>query len=143
MWWKSPRVYKIEKNSCSSDKEWIGMVKKSTDSKLIKCRMIVVGKDVVFQVDPGASANLLPLRYADSVKPDTRVLKMWNDSRFHTTGMCRTTVRNPCNRKKYSVEFLVYEGTVENEAISWQIQSKAGRLVKENNSSPFIFGVFL
>ncbi|KAK8384215.1 hypothetical protein O3P69_009153 [Scylla paramamosain] len=35
------------------------------------------GKDVVFQVDPGASANLLPLRNADSVMPDARVLKMW------------------------------------------------------------------
>ena len=104
------------------------MVKKSTDSKLIKCRMIVVGKDVVFQVDPGASANLLPLRYADSVKPDTRVLKMWNDSRFHTTGMCRTTVRNPCNRKKYSVEFLVYEG--EHTPILGLKASEAMGLVK-------------
>ena len=31
---------------------------------------------------------------------------------------------------------------VENKAISWQTQSKAGGLVKENNGSPFVSGVF-
>ena len=35
-----------------------------------------------------------------------------------------------------------WEETVENEAISWQTQSKAGGLVQENKGSPFFSGVF-
>lgn len=59
----------------------------------------------MFQIDPGVSANILPLCY------DKCVLKMWKDSKFHTVGTFSTTVRNPRNRKKYSVEFLVYDGS--------------------------------
>ena len=38
------------------------------------------------------------------------MLKMWNDSQLSTVGTCRTSVRNPRNKKKYYVEFLVFEG---------------------------------
>lgn len=106
---KTPKVHVIEGESCSSEEEWINMVH-TQNHKLIKCRMTVGGNDVIFQVDPGASVNLLPVCYADNVKPTTRILKMWNDTQLNTVGTCRTTVRNPRNRKKYSVEFQVYEG---------------------------------
>ena len=72
-----PRVHKFDEESISfSEEELISMVKAGADSKVINCRMIVGSKDVVFQVDPSATANLLLLQYADSVKPDARVLKM-------------------------------------------------------------------
>ena len=131
---KVSRVHTLdEKNIFFSEKEWISIMKTGADSKVINCRMIVDGKDVTFQVEPDATANLLPLQYADSVKPDARVLKMCNDSQLSTVGTCRTSVRNPCNQKKYSVEFLVFEGN--HTSIPGLKANEAIKIVKVQNEN--------
>ena len=41
------------------------------------------------------------------IKPTNRALQMWNKTEVRPKGMCRLTLRNPKNKKKYSVEFMV------------------------------------
>lgn len=76
------------------------MVRTDSKVKIIKCKMIVGGRDVVFQVDPGATVNMLPVKYADKVVPESRTLKMWNDSELKTLGKCRTNHEIKRNKRE-------------------------------------------
>lgn len=66
-------------------------------------------QSVTFQVDTGATVNLLPLRYAiqSNIRPTVKKLKMWNDTHVNPVGVCRIVIQNPKNQKKYSVEFVI------------------------------------
>ena len=96
----------VEAEPESSEEDWINSVHSMSSSQL-KCAMLVAGKEVVFQVDTGASVNTLPEKYADHILPTTRTLLMWNNTTLKPTGVCRLSLRNPKNRKKYSIEFIV------------------------------------
>jgi len=72
---------------------------------------MIIGKEpIAFQIDTGASVNLLPARYAPYIEPTSKKLTMWNGSVLRPLGQCRTILRNPKNSKKYNVEFVVVEG---------------------------------
>ena len=93
----------------SEDFEFCQAIQKTT-KKLIKCRMIVDSQEVVFQIDTGASVNLLPAKYCS--RPLDRYdgkLMMWNNAECKPLGTIRMKVKNPRNGKKYSVPFLVYD----------------------------------
>ena len=96
----------VEAEPESSEEDWINSVH-SMGSSQLKCAMLVAGKEVVFQVDTGASVNTLPEKYADHILPTTRTLLMWNNATLKPTGVCRLSLWNPKNRKKNSVEFIV------------------------------------
>ena len=55
-------------------------VENSYDDRDLKCKMNIAGEDVIFQVDTGATCNLLPERLARNIKPYWGTLTMWNDS---------------------------------------------------------------
>ena len=71
--------------------------------------MLIKKCPVDFLVDSGASVNLLPMRYASSVEPTSKTLKVYNDAEMKPIIACRISIRNPKNSKKYSVEFLVVD----------------------------------
>ena len=72
---------------------------------------MIIGKEpIAFQIDTGASVNLLPARYAPYIEPTSKKLTMWNGSVLRPLGQCRTILRNLKNSKKYNVEFVVVEG---------------------------------
>ena len=81
-------------------------------AKEIYTEMIIDDKSVKFQIDCGASTNILPDKYVDkhAIKPTTKTLRMWNGSEVKPTGTARVALRNPKNRKKYSVEFIIVSG---------------------------------
>ncbi|XP_064622353.1 uncharacterized protein K02A2.6-like [Lineus longissimus] len=95
------------------DCEWIDSIRPGNghSPKDVRCRMMLTDsrQEVTFQVDTGASVNLIPLRLAvhTELSPTTKRLKMWNGSEIHPVGSCRLVVGNPKNRKRYSVEFVV------------------------------------
>jgi len=64
---------------------------------------------VKFQVDSGASVNVIPAELAPDkpLKRTTKTLRMWNDMTLQPLGSCRIIIQNPKNGKKFSVEFLV------------------------------------
>ena len=86
-----------------SDNEWIHTLSNDSERQL-KCRMLVGRHKVTLRVDTGATVNTLPARYADNIKPTTRKLKMWNNTKA-TLWICHTVVKNTKNKKTYSIEF--------------------------------------
>ncbi len=72
--------------------------------------MLVDMNNVIFQVDTGASVNLLPTNLAKDVVPTTKTLRMYNETEVKPIGTCHMSVKNPKTNKKYSVEFVVVTG---------------------------------
>ncbi|KAK5866505.1 hypothetical protein PBY51_020693 [Eleginops maclovinus] len=72
---------------------------------------MLVGKELVkFQIDCGATCNVIPINL---LNPDTqmertkKVLIMYNKTKLHPLGKCKVKVRNPRNHKLYRLEFVV------------------------------------
>ena len=66
-------------------------------------------REIYAQIDFGATVNVLPSKYVnkEDIQPTKRVLQMWNKTELTPEGICRVTIRNPRNQKKYSVEFII------------------------------------
>lgn len=71
--------------------------------------MLAQQKPARFQIDCGASANILPSRYVEDVnlEPCSQSLVMWNCTKVKPVGTCALPVVNPRNNTKYKVRFLV------------------------------------
>ena len=82
---------------------------KSGYAKEIYTVMEIGNQAVKFQVDCGASINIITEKLmGDSpITPTTKRLVMWNKSEITPLGSTRVILRNPKNRNKYSVEFVV------------------------------------
>ena len=69
--------------------------------------MQINDKRVKFQIDCGATTNIINKRHAGSnVTPSSKTLKMWNATEVKPLGTTRLLVRNPKTKKKYSIEFV-------------------------------------
>ena len=78
----------------------------------IFAELMIDGKTVSFQVDSGASPNVLPMKHLPSeakVEKTNTMLECWNKSKLTCLGEARITIKNPANGKKYSVKFVVVE----------------------------------
>ena len=71
--------------------------------------MIIDKKPVKFQLDWGASVNLLPIKYIGNreIIPRDRTLVIWNGTKVKPAGTCRINIQNSKTGKKYSVEFVI------------------------------------
>ena len=137
-----PRVHKVQHDdsntdSETSDEEWIKVVhsKDHKSSKEVKCRLLVGPSrtEVAFQIDTGASVNILPESYADNIVDTNKKLTVGNNTDVSPLGTCRTTVRNPANNKKYSVEFVVVRNDLS-PLMSYQAAEQMKLLsINENN----------
>ena len=78
--------------------------------KFIYAEMLIDSKKVNFQIDCGASINIITAKHAQGheIKATTKTLRMWNGSQVKPMGSARIILRNPKTRK-YSVEFIVVE----------------------------------
>jgi hypothetical protein len=96
------------------ESEKVNVIKKViSDKKDIYAKMLVNDQLIKFQIDCGATTNLLPLSLlpSDTILKDTqKTLHMWNNTESRPKGSCKIIVKNPMNGKKYKVEFLVVEG---------------------------------
>ena len=77
--------------------------------RYVYARMLVRQQPVQFQVDCGASANILPLRYTEGEELDScsQTLVMRNGTKVTPVGSCALAVVNPKTNEKYKVRFLV------------------------------------
>ena len=67
---------------------------------------------VKFQLDSGATCNLLPAKYLEDrneLTPTRKQLTMYNDTMIKPLGMCKMEVHNPKNARSYHVEFVVVD----------------------------------
>ena len=111
---KSRKVNSVQEYHEESDQEIqyvmnIASGPSNETSKAIMTTMEVDGKEVRFQVDCGASVNVIPRHLIPNTKlePCNTVLFMWNSSKIKPLGKCRIVMKNTKNRKRYSVEFVV------------------------------------
>ena len=83
----------------------------SPSKPLIFAEMCIDRKRIKFQVDCGASVNLIPVHHIGDaeVSRPTKVLQMWDKSLKTPLGECRVKMINPANDKKYAVLFTVVE----------------------------------
>jgi transposase InsO family protein len=111
---RSGKVHGVaEVDDDDSEVEWLYAVEPegADKSKQLKCKLIVGGQCVTFQIDTGASVNILPAKYASDLEvvPTDKKLKMWNSATTTPVGVCRKVVCNPKNQKKYNIEFTVVQ----------------------------------
>ena len=88
----------------------------SADSQKLYAKMVVNGHDVQFQLDSGATVNVLPAREYKRIcgdpefkelKDSEAVLSMYNGTEIHPLGKRRISLRNPKNNGKYNLEFQI------------------------------------
>lgn len=82
---------------------------KSGYAKEIYTVMEIGNHAAKFQIDCGASINIITEALIGNsvVTPTSKRLVMWNKTEITPMGAMRVVLRNPKNRKKYSVEFVV------------------------------------
>ena len=83
----------------------------SGSSGPILARMLLKdGRQISFQVDCGATVNVIPQKYVNEplVHTDTQ-LSMYNKSVLKPLGKCRLSLKNPVSGKSFSVEFQVVQ----------------------------------
>ena len=98
-------IYCIE-----SEEEEISVVRiQAMKEKAVFAKMLVNDVHVNFQVDCGASANILPYKYVEKehISPCDRTLVMWNGTKVKPLGTHVARVVNLRNQKKYDVKFLI------------------------------------
>ena len=92
--------------------EWINVIKINsvdTNGKEVHAEMLIDKKLVKFQLDCGASVNLLPIKYIGNreIIPCNRTLVMWNGTKVKPAGTCHINIQNSKTGKKSSVEFII------------------------------------
>lgn len=111
---KHKKVHHVAEDETSSEEsdDWVNAVRRSgkKEDREVKCRMVVGKQEVDFQVDTGATCNMLPAKLAKNLEAYHGTLKMWNGATAQPIGKCRRKIRNPKTGKRYSVEFIVCEG---------------------------------
>ena len=93
----------------SSDDDWARSIN-SSHSKEYKCRFMVDGASIHFQLDTGSTVNLMPVKNAGChLQPYKGRLKTWNNKTLHPVGKCMKTIVNPKDGKKHDIEFVVFD----------------------------------
>ena len=91
-----------------AEKPWVNNVcSQNTD---VKCVMLIKKIPVKFQIDTGATANLLPHKYLPSnarTEPTDIKLRMWNKTEISALCTAEIVLKNPKNKKKHNVRFIV------------------------------------
>ncbi|MES9973437.1 MAG: reverse transcriptase domain-containing protein, partial [Candidatus Thiodiazotropha sp.] len=74
-------------------------------------RLQVNGREIKFQLDSGASINIMPKRLATNMKIEATqgVLKMWNGARTKPLGKATASVSNPQDNRSKKVSFMIVD----------------------------------
>lgn len=88
----------------------------SVNSQKLYAKMVVNGHDIQFQLDCGATVNVLPVREYKKVcddpelkelKASEAILSMYNGTGICPLGKRRISLRNPKINRKYNLEFQI------------------------------------
>lgn len=84
--------------------------KHEVESKIFANMVLTeVNQTIKFQLDSGATTNLIPEKYVpkDKIQNCERTLRMYNNAKLQPVGSCKMTVKNQKTNKRYSVPFTV------------------------------------
>ncbi|XP_061195310.1 uncharacterized protein K02A2.6-like [Saccostrea echinata] len=118
---RKSQVHEIETRESDSSDELVLSIEQvhSLSSKRHTAVMNIHDKYVEFQLDNGSTANILPAHVYVRLRGDKEfqnlkktdvTLQMYNKSETKALGTIKMSVRNPCNRKKYNLEFVIVPG---------------------------------
>lgn len=83
------------------------------DSSHLYATMLVQGQQVKFQLDSGASCNVLPRHalklHGTRLKRTEHVLSMYNKTVIQPAGRCSLDVVNPRSQEEFEIEFFVVD----------------------------------
>ena len=90
-------------------------IQSNITSKIIAAMKVKGGPEINFQIDTGATCDVLKLssikgtKYANKITPTNQVLKMYNASALRPLGKCKVQLMNSRDEKKYKVNFTIAE----------------------------------
>ena len=93
----------------------VNAIQSNVPSKITAAMIIKEGAEVNFQVDTGATCDVLKFstitgtKYANRITPTNQVLKMYNASTLRPLGKCKVQLTNTRDNRKYKVNFTVVE----------------------------------
>ena len=101
-----------ETTSTSSETESVSVIEETNSlstNKGVYAEMLVDNKSVKFQIDSGASVNVIPEKYVGKaeISKEEVTLRAYNGSSVKAVGRSKVVCRNPKNNKKYRVNFVV------------------------------------
>lgn len=66
---------------------------------------------IPFQIDSGATVNVLPYSYVKDISLESSdvTLKMWNQTRHTSLGKFHINIRNIKDKERYSIEFIIID----------------------------------
>ena len=81
----------------------------AVSQEMIKAEMMVKGKPITFQLDSGASVNILNEKHVmgKTLEHSNKTLVMWNGAEVKPLGECRVKMINPKTGRKYAVKFVI------------------------------------
>ncbi|CAC5379713.1 unnamed protein product [Mytilus coruscus] len=84
----------------------INMVQSKIFAKML---LVDQNKQIKFQLDSGATANLIPksLVHESLIEETDNTLTMYNKSQMSAYGICTLRLKNPKTNKRYNVKFIV------------------------------------
>ena len=122
---KKPAINKVEYSSDSGESlftvqltpevDSVHTIQSNVPSKISAAMIIKEGAEVNFQVDTGATCDVLKFstitgtKYANRITPTNQVLKMYNASTLRPLGKCKVQLTNSRDNRKYKVNFTVVE----------------------------------
>ena len=106
---KSRKYVHAVQNEETEEPEYVLKINDQTKDKAIGAHMEIAEKIAQFQVDPGASVNIVPQEMLPDIplQSSNTTLRMWNDTTRIPLGKCRAVITNCKNDQKYYVEFVV------------------------------------
>ena len=114
---------------------------KQLKSKIHATMKIKGGSETIFQVDTGATCNVIRsgelrgTKYENNVTATNQVLKMYNSSPLKPAGKCRVQLTNPRNSQKYKVDFVVVEDKDANINLLGSRAAQQMNLIRVNHEN--------
>lgn len=102
----------VEESTENSEANFINNLQiHEVQRKGIFAKMLLRDRPVTFQLDCGASVNIIPRVHIEDVvlEPTTRKLRMWNESVVSPLGVACVDVINPRTNKNHRLKFYVVQ----------------------------------
>lgn len=108
----------------------------SLNGKALHAEMMVAGSPVKFQLDTGASVNIVSIKHIGTavVTPTSKTLLMWNKVQMKPLGEAKLLVHNPKTGNSYRVGFVVVKEDLYMNLLGAQAVQKM-KLINVNNQN--------
>ena len=105
---KRGKVHAVAQDS-DSDLEYLNAVNAPLSSDQIFAELHIRNKPVKFQVDCGATVNVITRSLAGDamIMPTKTILQMWNHATVKPLGEAKLEVLNPITKARYRCKFIV------------------------------------